>query len=581
MVMGYLQQCVSNKGRLRKVKKCPNVGSVTQRKGLHMLDGRKSFYAIVGVVTAFFFTTSAAAHTMIVVPELDATKSNIVFQILDHNEQHSSIIRSTTNEGKERICKSFSDPRCSSLEEYKVEIILPPCSAKSTNLDYCIRGLDITGNDGKMIATSLVREVQTPRIAANLSAKIGTGGGISIWKIAPGKSSDPASNVAIEISLTYLVTKNLKTKNLNPAQLADIKIAVYPVQFRTGAFEPLDYLINNEGSDVLGVNPASQKIDDSSQCHWTEKGVCALQGHFHADTNVAISVQMDNKLRGWLSSQILDLKIQEKKISPITNLLEISGRASKSSPVYAIDNISDISKMNELRAAYNRCGNDVLVCPQAYEQYDNIIWEGILTDNTKDSQFNFGLADVISASLTDIEGVDSQWKLSSMPQAHWRKGVSWSPCVSNSKVLAGVVSTNASLYQMNPPELVDQKLVSRVEGAHHNSKHELNKVDYQVAMRGDVLRCLLKKNTNPTSVKATAFSSAGEVMENPAVQMVEQNGWVNFAAKNFSYSTPNVEFVFSTPVVKTVSKTISCAKGKKIVKVKAAAPKCPKGYKKV
>jgi hypothetical protein len=134
---------------------------------------------------------------------------------------------------------------------------------------------------------------------------------------------------------------------------------------------------------------------------------------------------------------------------------------------------------------------------------------------------------------------------------------------------------------MNPPELVDQKLVSRVEGAHHNSKHELNRVDYQVAMRGDVFRCLLKKNTNPTSVKATAFSSAGEVMENPAVQMMEQNGWVNFAAKNFSYSTPNVEFVFSTPVVKTVSKTISCAKGKKIVKVKAAAPKCPKGYKKV
>ena len=546
-----------------------------------MLDGRKSFYAIVGVVTAFFFTTSAAAHTLIEVPELDATKSNIVFQILDHNKQHSSIIRSTTNKGKERICKSFSDPRCSSLEEYKVEIILPPCSAKSTNLDYCIRGLDITGNDGKMIATSLVREVQTPRVAANLSAKIGTGGGISIWKIAPGKSSDPASNVATEISLTYVVTKNLKTKKLNPAPLEDIKIAVYPVQFRTGAFEPLDYLINNEGSDVLGVNPASQKMDDSSQCHWTEKGVCALQGHFNADTNVAISVQMDNKLRGWLSSQILDLKIQEKKISPITNLLEISGRASKSSPVYAIDNISDISKMNELRAAYNRCGNDVLVCPQAYEQYDNIIWEGILTDNTKDSQFNFGLADVISASLTDIEGVDSQWKLSSMPQAHWRKGVSWSPCFSNSKFLAGVVSTNASLFQMNPPALIDQKLVSRVAGAQHNLNNEINRIDYQVAMRADILRCLLKTKVNPSDVKVITYASKSDKLEYPTIKVVEQNNWVSFSAKNFSYSTPNIEFDFSAPISKELTSIISCTNGKKIIKVKAAAPKCPKGYKKV
>ena len=115
---------------------------------------------------------------------------------------------------------------------------------------------------------------------------------------------------------------------------------------------------------------------------------------------------------------------------------------------------------------------------------------------------------------------------------------------------------------------------------HHNAKIEMNRVDYQVAMRADALRCLLKMKVNPGGVKASAFSSAGETLDYPSTNIVEQNGWVNFVAKNFSYSTPNVEFVFSTPVVKTVSKTISCAKGKKIVKVKAAAPKCPKGYSK-
>ena len=546
-----------------------------------MFAGRRMVYAIGVIIAAFFSTTSATAHTMIEVPEFDAAKSNIVFQILDHSKEHSSVIRSMTSEGKQRICKSLSDVRCANLDEYKVEVILPPCSKKSTSLDYCVRGLEITGRDGKMIPASFLREVRTPKIAANPTSKIGVGGGISLWKIPPGKSKDSASEVAAEVSLTYLVTKNRDTNKLNPANLVDFRIAVHPVQYKSGKFEPLDYVVSNEGSDALGVNPASGKLDDSSDCHWTEKGLCVLQGHFNEETNVSIAMQMDNRLHGWLSSQILDMKIQEKKISASANLLEISGKASVSSPVYAIDNIADISKVRELKAAYSRCGNDVLVCPQAFEQYDNIIWEGILTDNLKDAEYSFGLADVISNNLTDIQGVDRQWKVSSMPESAWRKGATWSPCVSNQKSLTGIVSTNASLYQLNPPQIVGQKLISKVSGALKNAQSQINRVDYQVAMRADALRCLLKMNVNPGGVKASASSSAGETLDYPSTNIVEQNGWVSFAAKKFSYSTPNIEFAFTTSVSKVASKTISCTKGKTTVKVKGVTPKCPKGYKKV
>ena len=58
------------------------------------------------------------------------------------------------------------------------------------------------------------------------------------------------------------------------------------------------------------------------------------------------------------------------------------------------------------------------------------------------------------------------------------------------------------------------------------------------------------------------------------------DGWVNFAAKKFSYSTPNIEFAFTTSVPKVVSTTISCSNGKKFVKIKGITPKCPKGYSK-
>ena len=546
-----------------------------------MIDVKRILFVFVFLVSTISTSNPAAAHTKITVPELDTSKSNIVFQILEHGKVRSSIISGTTSDGKQRICKALNDSRCSSLDEFKVQIILPPCSAKSTSSDFCIRGVEMTGRDGKMIPATFLREVPTPRIAANTAAKIGVGGGISIWKFAPGKSKDPASEVATEVSLTYVVTKNKETNKVNLANLVDFKIAIHPVKYKSGKFAPLDFIITDGDSDLLGVNPSSGNLDDDSDCHWSEKGLCVAQGHFLDDTNVSISMQMDNKLKGWLSSQILDLKIQEKKISASANLLVIGGRASVSSPVYAINNVLDINKVRELKAAYNRCGDEVVVCPQAYEQYENVIWEGILTDNLKDAEFNIGLADVVSNGLADIQGVDSQWKVTSMPESNWRQGISWSPCVSKAKNLAGVVSTNASLYQMNPPEIQNQKLVSKVSGALKNAQSQINRVDYQVAMRADILRCLLKSNVTPSSVTASAFSKTGERLNYSEAAISEENGWVNFAAKKFSYSTPNIEFAFSNSPIKVVSKTISCSNGKKVVKVKGVTPKCPKGYKKV
>jgi len=543
-----------------------------------MILGKKRVFIATILFSAIVSSNLASAHTMVVIPDLDQTKSSIIFQIISHGSPQTSEINAKTTDGKQRICASLKDPRCSEAEELKVSLIVPTCTAKSTNFDVCIRGVDVRGRDAKIYPSVHEREVATTKFSKNVDAKIGNAGGVSIWKVKAGVTSESSDKIATKAVLTYSVQIDKVSKKANPAKLVDFAISAYPVSYISGNYEMRSYLVNEDGFEYYGIDPSYTNLDDSSKCEWTEKGICVMKGYFAPDTNISISLQMDNKLQGWLTSNILDLKIEEKKLTSSTNLLTVGGRASNPSPVYAVNNVIDVSKLKELEAAYNRCGGEVSVCGQTFEQFDNKIWEGLLTSDVSSAQFKVGLADVISLSLVDVPDQGTKWNIASMPEAGWRKGVSWSPCVSNSKVLAGVVSTNASLYQMNPPELVDQKLVSRVEGAHHNSKHELNRVDYQVAMRGDVFRCLLKKNTNPTSVKATAFSSAGEVMMNPAVQMVEQNGWVNFAAKNFSYSTPNVEFVFSTPVVKTVSKTISCAKGKKIVKVKGVAPKCPKGY---
>jgi hypothetical protein len=75
----------------------------------------------------------------------------------------------------------------------------------------------------------------------------------------------------------------------------------------------------------------------------------------------------------------------------------------------------------------------------------------------------------------------------------------------------------------------------------------------------------------------------------------EKNGWLNFAARGFTYSSPTIKVKLSqevvveptptpsaSPTAKPAAKkiTITCVKGKTSKKVTAVAPKCPSGFKK-
>jgi hypothetical protein len=74
----------------------------------------------------------------------------------------------------------------------------------------------------------------------------------------------------------------------------------------------------------------------------------------------------------------------------------------------------------------------------------------------------------------------------------------------------------------------------------------------------------------------------------------EKNGWLNFAARGFTYSSPTIKVKLTqvqdtvaptptpTPSAKPAAAkktTITCVKGKTTKKVTAVTPKCPSGYK--
>ena len=116
------------------------------------------------------------------------------------------------------------------------------------------------------------------------------------------------------------------------------------------------------------------------------------------------------------------------------------------------------------------------------------------------------------------------------------------------------------------------------------------------SLKADVARCL--DGISGTAVRATVsiISESGTAI-NAVTVVNEKNGWLNFAARGFTYSSPTIKVKLSQEVVleptptptpsatataKPVAKkiTITCVKGKTSKKVTAVAPKCPAGIKK-
>jgi len=173
------------------------------------------------------------------------------------------------------------------------------------------------------------------------------------------------------------------------------------------------------------------------------------------------------------------------------------------------------------------------------------------------------------------------WTMNLM--TNFNSGILGSSCTASSDQLTGMVSTNATHYLAGPPSFNSQtgELEYKVAGPHLLPNGELSRGTYDLTLRADFARCLY--GFTGTAVRATVSIVSEDGKSVNAVSVVnEKNGWLNFAARGFTYSSPTIkvkltQIASSSPAKKT---TITCVKGKTVKKVTAVAPKCPVGYKK-
>jgi hypothetical protein len=161
-------------------------------------------------------------------------------------------------------------------------------------------------------------------------------------------------------------------------------------------------------------------------------------------------------------------------------------------------------------------------------------------------------------------------------------------CLDKEKALAGVVTTNSTMYLDGPPVFQDGTLDYKVASTHYEADGTtVFKGTYELIMSSSVARCIYQFTAAPISATVSITSENGEA--NTATTIInEKNGWLKLGAYGFTFSSPTVKVKLTqekavpvaTVTVPAKKITITCVKGKTSKKVTAVNAKCPAGYKK-
>jgi hypothetical protein len=171
------------------------------------------------------------------------------------------------------------------------------------------------------------------------------------------------------------------------------------------------------------------------------------------------------------------------------------------------------------------------------------------------------------------------WQIDATSNSSYRVDGELKTCLKNKSGISGLLTTNATSYDSNPPAWngKDSTLTYRVAGPELLSDGTKNLGNYMLAIRADVASCLWKsdlKNAKATVEVTNGDGSSGAQIA--TTTMSQRNGWLYFSASGFHFSAPTIKVKLNSE--KTLK--ITCVKGKTKKVVTGSNPKCPSGYKK-
>jgi hypothetical protein len=531
------------------------------------------------------------------------------------NTEASTWINFTSDNGKYdgkvtkvAICNTGSEDGCTFSVFSFYRAVLPVCTdAADIN---CISKIFATDANGAKltVGSATVFPANNPQaFAGNKALNVPRGSGAALVSIpsAPHAGGDK-----------YLIKTTLtSTRQGDQSAFAtpQLRASISAVKIIDGDFFDRVTETNTAKFDQVGriivTSTQTKNIDarPTKLCVAVSNTQCAMPYTMSKEISFGFSLRLNTNLSGWLHGRMKNAVIDYKTTNGITNLTVNANPIAV--PLVDVwsksDDLSDAHVSTYLTQSWNGEGlhypitNENLGTPIANSEktrtgMKNISFKHLNTNFSKSSMDNFLLW--LPVAKDKAAAMPTQWRLGTMTD---NGSGPVKECLDKEKALAGVVTTNSTMYLDGPPTFSDNTLDYKVASTHYEADGTtIFKGSYELIMSSAVARCIYKFSAAPISATVSVTSENGEA--NTATTIInEKNGWLKLGAYGFTFSSPTVrvkltqEAAVAAPLptpspsasasavpVAAKKTSITCVKGKTSKKVTAVNPTCPKGYKK-
>lgn len=323
------------------------------------------------------------------------------------------------------------------------------------------------------------------------------------------------------------------------ANIGNLVMSIRPTRVEappSNGFLPVRGLLTRPDG-TIGVSGATGGTIDSSYISSTSLGKAMAFGN--QQTEFRLNVLLPKTTVGWFHGRLIDPDIKISNFGTNQIAVSMSGKPTQ---------IPVTSTWLPYQTA--KTTNPNLINPHWTKDIIDRLETGKTTAGDEWNSWS-GLDDRFMAWFPLLpqkaKGTANLWMVNNLPAYQTN-----SPCFKNAGQLVGLLTTNAMAYQAGPPTFTNGFLNYRVAGVHNDVSGQVYSGTYDLIIKSEVARCLYGFNQAPISATISVVDTENGA-STATTLMSENDGWVKFAAKNFTFSTKDVKVQISQPRYVTIS----------------------------
>ncbi|MEY4365597.1 MAG: hypothetical protein RLZZ305_941 [Actinomycetota bacterium] len=363
-----------------------------------------------------------------------------------------------------------------------------------------------------------------------------------IWSL-PGAPHAFGSDYLVTVQITGMMSNGDALKPLRSFSASIDPVSIYQsncdVRFngmcKDGYFEET----SSSGQVNVKYGGVAKDQDDGFRCaNWGEDSKCTLRHSFPAGVKFSLKVRLRTTPTGWLHGRMQDPNASITTENGVTTMT-IDAEPTRVPAVSGFAQWNDLP--SNLQDYWNKvcppdCGGTRIGNPQTDAPTVRNSVMGASPYSTKAFELLSLFRDFVKDKAAALPGF---WKVRTLSYGEMSNA---GDCIKSATGVAGIVSTNSTLYSEGPPSFnATKKTLDYKVAAPHYEKDGTSvfKGRYNLMIRSDVARCIYKFTSAPISSTIEVIEENG-TPSTAITNVSETNGWVRLDASGFSFSAPTV-----------------------------------------